>query len=133
MALEPKKIKEMLVVDESKLAEEMLKRVQAHLGLTTDGRVHLRDPSKYRQRDQLLLVLVGARYALDAKLRDSDTLTVAEVASTLGLDPKLVAARLSDLKNEGKVENPTRGVYRIVFPRLLQIINEIEARGPEVS
>jgi len=126
MAVDPKKIRDMLVVDEAEIAERMLQRIQVHIGLTPKGLVHIRDPEKYRQRDRILLYLIGVRYSADAKMRESDAASLAEMCETLGLDSRVTTARLTELKNEGKVESQARGEYRIVFPRLAQILNEID-------
>ncbi|MFZ1023295.1 MAG: hypothetical protein WAN87_04090 [Thermoplasmata archaeon] len=129
MTADAAKIKQMLMVDESQLAEEMLERVRNHLGLTPKGQVYIREPTRYRQRDLLLLYLAGVRYAADAKLRTSEASTISEISENLGLDSRIVGARLTELRNEGKVESPARGENQIVFPRLLSILNEIEEQG----
>jgi hypothetical protein len=116
----------MLVVDEAEIAQQMLQRVQVHIGLTPKGMVHIRDPEKYRQRDKILLYLIGVRYAAEAKMRESEAASLSEICDNLGIDSRVTTARLTDLKNEGKVESESRGEYRIVFPRLGQILNEIE-------
>jgi DNA-binding transcriptional ArsR family regulator len=129
MTADAAKIKQMLMVDEAQLAEEMLERVRNHLGLTPRGQVYIREPRRYRQRDLVLLYLTGVRYAADAKLRQSDSAALSEICENLGLDSRVVAARLGELRNEGKVESPARGENQIVFPRLLSILNEIEEQG----
>jgi hypothetical protein len=129
MGADAAKIKQMLVVDEGQLAEEMLERVRSYLGLTPRGQVYIRDPGRYRQRDLVLLYLTGVRYAADAKLRQSDSATLSEICENLGFDSRVAAARLAELRNEGKVESPARGENRIVFPRLISILNELDERG----
>jgi hypothetical protein len=129
MSADAAKIKQMLVVDEGQLAQEMLERVRQHLGLTPKGQVYIRDPGRYRQRDLLLLYLAGARYSSDAGLRSSEGSSLTEICENLGLDTRVAAARLTELRNEGKVESPSRGEYRLVFPRLNAILNEIEEQG----
>jgi hypothetical protein len=129
MSADADKIKQMLVVDESQLAQEMLERIRHHLGLTPKGQVYIREPSRYRQRDLLLLYLAGARYSTDAGLRTSEGSSLTEICENLGLDTRVAAARLTELRNEGKVESPSRGEYRLVFPRLNAILNEIEEQG----
>lgn len=129
MSADASKIKEMLVVDEGQIAQEMLERIRLHLGLTPKGQVYIRDPGRYRQRDLLMLYLAGTRYSSDAGLRSADGSSLTEICENLGLDTRVAAARLTELKNEGKVESPSRGEYRLVFPRLNAILNEIEEQG----
>lgn len=133
MGADASKIKQMLVVDEGQLAQEMLERVRLHLGLTPKGQVYIRDPGRYRQRDLLMLYLAGSRYSFDAGLRTSEGSSLTEICENLGLDTRVAAARLTELRNEGKVESPSRGEYRLVFPRLTSILNEIEEQGTRNS
>jgi len=128
--MDPQKIKEMLMVDEEELFEKTLTRIQAHLGLDKKGRVHIRSPHQYRQKDLISLYLIGARFAAEAKLRESDTVSLSEICENLAVDSKTAAARLAELRDEGKVESPSRGDSRIVFPRVAAILNDIEAKGP---
>jgi hypothetical protein len=127
------KIREMLVVDEGQIAEELLERVRTHLGLTPKGQIYIRDPGRYRQRDTLLLYLIGVRYASDAKLRESSSASLSEICESLGMDSRVAAARLAELRTEGKVVSPSRGENELVFPRLLAILNEIEEQGKSRS
>ena len=131
MSADATRIKEMLVVDEGQLAKEMLERIRQHLGLTPKGQVYIREPRRYRQRDQVLLYLAGARYSADAGLRQSEESSLSEICENLGLESRAAAARLTELRNEGKVESPSRGEYRLVFPRLNAILNEIEEQGTQ--
>ena len=128
--MDPQKIKEMLLVDEEELFEKTLKRVQAHLGLDKKGKVHIHSPPQYRQKDLIALYLIGARFAAEAKLRESDTVSLSEICENLAVDSKAAAARLAELRNEGKVESPSRGDSRIVFPRVPSTLNDIEANLP---
>lgn len=123
----PEKIREVLLMDDTELQEKLLLRLKPHLGLGKDGKVHIRDPRRYRQKDTILLYLLGVRFAAEAKLREADTVPTGELCGALGLDPKVAAARLTDLRNEQKVESVGRGESRIVFARALAILDEIEA------
>jgi hypothetical protein len=130
MTADAAKIKQMLMVDESQIAEEILERIRNHLGLTPKGQVYIREPTRYRQRDLVLLFLAGVRFAADAGLRGADSASLTELCENLGFDSRGGAARLAELRQEGKVESPSRGEYRIVFPRLMSILNEIEEQAP---
>ncbi len=127
--LDADKIRKMLVVDETKLQEEFLERVAKHLRIDDRGRVHILDPTRYRLKDLIALYLIGRRYAAEAKLNSNDAPDLTEIVRDLGADYHGVAARLSELRNEGKVEAPSRGKSRIVFARVPQILNEIEKPG----
>ena len=73
------------MIDERELQQKMLSRVATHLGFDSNGRVMIRNPLVYRQRDLIALYLIGVRYAADAGLRPSDTASLAEVSEALGL------------------------------------------------
>jgi len=124
--MDPTSIKEALMIDERKLQEQMLSRVAAHLGFDSSGRVIIRNPLSYRQRDLIALYLIGVRYAADAGLRPSDAASLAEISVALGLQNSLAAARISDLRGEGKIESPVRGESRVVAGRIPWILNEID-------
>jgi len=123
---DPEKIRKTLMVDEARLQEELLQRVAAHLRIDKQGRVWILDPPRYRLKDAIALYLIGRNYALEAKLIEDDTASLSDIATSLGADTQVLAARLSELRNEGKVEAPARGRSRIVFARVPQILNEIE-------
>jgi len=124
--MDPTSIKEALMIDERKLQEQMLSRVAVHLGFDSSGRVIIRNPLGYRQKDLIALYLIGVRYSADAGLRPSDRTSLSEVSESLGIQSAQAAARISDLKAEGKVESPVRGESRIVAGRIPWILNEID-------
>jgi hypothetical protein len=127
--MDAEKIRESLMVDESKLQEELLGRVGKHLALDSKGQVHIHDPTRYTQKDLIVLYLIGVRYSTDAKLRESDTSSLSEISTALGIPSQVAAARLTELRAEGKAEAPGRGESRIVFARVPWIINEIETNS----
>ncbi len=127
--LDPEKIKKALVVDESKLQEELLQRVAAHVKIDSRGRVYITDRTRYRLKDLIALYLIGRAYAAEAKLIKDGAADLADIAKDIGADYRVVSARLAELRNEGKVEAPTRGQSRIAFARVPQILDEIEKQG----
>ncbi len=124
--IDPAKIREVLVVNEAELQNELLQRVANHLRIDNKGRVHLLEPTRYRLKDAIALYLIGRRYGYEAKLVEDDAATLSEISSALGASSQVVSARLSELRDEGKVEAPGRGQSRIVFARVPQVLNEIE-------
>ena len=124
--IDPEKIREVLVVNEAELQKELLQRVANHLRIDNKGRVHLLEPTRYRLKDAIALYLIGRKYAYEAKLIEDDAATLSEISSALGASTQVVSARLSELRDGGKVEAPGRGQSRIVFARVPQILNEID-------
>ncbi|HYT16865.1 MAG TPA: hypothetical protein VEO18_01295 [Thermoplasmata archaeon] len=127
--IDPEKIREKLMVDDTRLQEELLQRVATHLRIDNQGRVLLNNPTRYRLKDAVALYLIGRSYALGAKLVEDDAASLAEIANGVGASSPVLSARLSELRNEGKVEAPARGKSRIVFARVPQILNEIEMQA----
>lgn len=125
--MDAEKIRQALVVDEAKIQEQVLARVSTHLSLDSRGRVHIREPTRYGTKDRVMLYLLGARFASDAKLRDAYAVGLAELSESLGMTSASLASRLAELRNEGKVESPGRGEYAVVFARAPWILNEIES------
>ncbi len=126
--LDPDRIKKALVVDDKKLQEELLERVAVHLRIDSQGRVHLNDPTRYKLKDAVALYLVGRSYAFGAGLVKEDSATLSEISSSLGAKTQVVSARLSELRNEGKVEALKRGESRIVLARVPQVLSEIDGQ-----
>jgi hypothetical protein len=126
--VDPELIRRKLVVDEAQIQERHLDQVAEHLSIDSAGNVHLHDPSRYIHRDALALHLLGRRYAKDAGLAPTDAMEVGALASVIGIDSKVAAARLGDLRGEGKVETVERGTYRIVMVRAAQVLAEVNAK-----
>lgn len=99
-----------------------------HIRIDKQGHVHLLSSTRYRLKDAILLYLIGRKYAFEAKIVDDDTVSIAEISSALGQDAQTVAARLSELREEGKVEAPARGRSRVIFARVPQALTEMKAR-----
>lgn len=127
--IDPDKIRKTLIVDETQLQEELLQRVADHLRIDERGRVHILDPSRYRLKDLIALYLIGRAYAVEAKLIKDDAASLAEISTAIGADYRVLSARVSELRSEGKIETPARGKSRIVFARVPQILKEIEKPG----
>src|SRR2546430_6881787 len=127
--VDPDKIKKLLMVDEGQLQEELLQRVATHLRIDKRGHIQILDSSRYRLKDLIALYLIGRAYAHEAKLIDDDAAGLSDIASAIGADYQVLSARLSELRSERKIEAPRRGMSRIVFARVPQILNEIEKQG----
>lgn len=131
--VDPELIRRKLVVDESQIQERLLEQVAEHLSIDSGGNVHLHDPGRYIHRDALALHLLGRRYAKDAGLAPTDAMEVSALAAAVGIDAKVAAARLGDLRAEGKVESVERGTYRIVMARAAQVLADVNAKGKTAS
>lgn len=127
--IDAEKIKKALMIDEAQLQEEILQRVSQYLRIDSKGRVFLDESWKYRLKDGVSLFLIGRKYAYEAGLQESDDMSVTEISEALGLDSKNVGARLSELRNEGKIESTSRGRSRVIFPRVVNILNEIDTEA----
>lgn len=120
-------IKERLVVDESEVFGRVLSRVEHLLMLDSEGGIHLRgSKADLTQRHLIGLYLVGRKFAEMAGLAETDTATADELSAFLGTSPSAVSARITELKSEGKVESVRRAEWRIRYPTLESLLDEIE-------
>src|SRR5437660_7089541 len=76
-----------------------------------NGDIILLSPrSRYLDRHLLAIYLLGRYFASKLGLAKDDELTIEELQASSGLDAKSLSARLSDLKRDGLIENPERGI-----------------------
>lgn len=122
------------MVDEGKILEDSLERLKNIIVLTKEGAVHfLADRGNLSSRQVILLYLIGKRYAREANLIDVESLTLDQISKDLVLSPKVAAARLAELKNEGLVESKQRGHYGSSPFAAEAILSEIESSQPIVQ
>ena len=92
-----------------------------------DGKIIFKiDRSRLSISDQILLYLLGKKLAYEAKLTGTDSCSLLELSRELGVNEKLVSARLSDLIKAGKVERLEKGIHRIHLMVINEVINRLE-------
>lgn len=121
------KIRQKLTVDESVILEQMLDRLSRLIGLTKDGKVLIKfDRTKTTTRSLISIYAVGKFMAKQAGYSSEDIITIDELTRELGIDGKIVAARVSELRREGVIMGVERGQYRINPSYIEYILAEIE-------
>lgn len=123
------KIKEMLVVDDEKILEDLLKRARKFIALTRDGKVYFQiERGRIPKLFQVALYLVAKKFAYEAGIRDTEGVTIDELSKDLGETDKLISAMLSDLLSRGLIDRVERGVYSVSLPQIQLILSEIEQK-----
>lgn len=122
-----KSIRQRLVVDEGEVFRALLGRLERFLMLDTAGDVHFRFPKDaLTQRQAAALYVVGRKFAHMGGLTSNDVVTVGELVDFLAASPKVVSARMSELKGDGLVEGVGRGQWRARYAVIYRILDEIE-------
>jgi hypothetical protein len=120
------RIKDRLVVDKDKIFDKLLDQVEEILYLTDEGDIGLESEHKdLSSVDQIRAYLVGAWFASEAGLRESESLDSETLASKIGIDKKTVSARVSELKDRGEVESVSPGEYRVKSGRIESILDQL--------
>ncbi|MCL7389077.1 MAG: hypothetical protein LZ173_03975 [Thaumarchaeota archaeon] len=76
------------------------------IGLTKNGKIIFKiNRRKISISDQILLYLAGKKLAYEAELVESDTCSITELRDELGINEKVIGARLSELiKNRKQID-----------------------------
>jgi len=121
------RIREKLTVDEAEVIDRTLDRLSKLIGLTKNGKVVFKvDRGKTTTKTLLALYMAGKHMAKQAGYVEDDTVSMDELARELGTDPRIAAARASDLRREGKLINVGRGSYIINPSAIESIMSEAE-------
>ncbi|MEM0090702.1 MAG: hypothetical protein QXF84_05080 [Nitrososphaerota archaeon] len=121
------KIRQKLTVDELVILEQTLDRLSRFIGLTKDGRVLIKlDRTKMSTRHLISLYAVGKYMAKQAGYLTEDIITIDEVTRELGVDGKVAAARIAELRREGVLLGVERGQYRFNPSHIERILAELE-------
>lgn len=94
--------------------EKLLKSITGLVAFTPEGPVITLPRDKLGgERNAILLHLIKSYVGYQTGRLDRDSLSTADMLSLTGGKPGTVAARLSELTNEGWIERIGRGEYRI--------------------
>jgi hypothetical protein len=107
------KVVQKLLIDKVAVLDELIDMSAVHINLEASGKVHIKNPENKTGAELIALVLVGKKLANLAGLCSSDLVGIDEVVETTGQVLNVATARLSELKRDGIVQNPSRGAYRI--------------------
>lgn len=120
-------IKKRLVVNESEIFDQLLSRMERILMLDSKGEVFLKVPKDKLTNGQMIAVfLAGKKFANMAGLSKTDVVGPNDLALSVGMDAKVVSARVAELRQKGWIEVVARGQWRIAYLRIVEILDEIE-------
>ena len=113
--------------------KELSKRTMKFTSMGQDGTVELKNEAENIALKNKIWLLLVARYLanklqteLDREEVVSPEVTTSEFADMLHKEKKIISARLSDLKKDGKVKNPSRGVYKANPYKIENLFRKIE-------
>jgi len=106
--------------------EPMVGKVAQHCLITSSGQVHIKD-NKLPAARQVMLVLAARAIASRLETEIPAEVSVAEISKFTGLPGNQVRARGKDLIKARVAESPSRGVYRALFHKVDNFLNEIAA------
>jgi len=83
---------------------ELVKLFGDYVKITPEGPRVWSSERKFSDKEMVLLQLIGTRIAGETGKAQGDSLTLAEIASSTGINPKSISSRLSEVLKVGHVE-----------------------------
>ncbi len=134
MTEEKKGIKELLkelLIDREERIRMLIKKAKNILGIekSTGEPIILIPRSKLSNKEVIALYILGAYFSYELGLRDSPSVSRSELVSKLGLDPKVVSARTSELKREKIIKSSRKGEYEILITGAEELLDSIKEKA----
>jgi hypothetical protein len=104
--------------------EQLLTKALPFCGVDPKGRVHFKF-DEIGSKNRVGLALVARRLVSELDHIFVDTLSIAGLVESTGLDEKQVRARLSELVRERVAESPSRGEYRASPHRMEKFLDAL--------
>jgi DNA-binding transcriptional ArsR family regulator len=95
------------------------------LAVGSEGLTVIVDKSRLTDIESIWLSLAKAWVAYRIGLSDDDAVTSKDVQRETGVKPGTISARLSELANQGYLDKPRRGAYRLTSLGLKKLIEDI--------
>jgi len=109
--------------------EELLKKIEGIIGISTEGAVLLIPKEKLVKqlslRERILLHLLRAYIGYQLKISDKQSLSVDELLRITGSGTGALAGRLSELSDDGFIERIGRGEYKVTTLGLKHLVEEV--------
>jgi len=131
--LSEKDVYKELLINKSKSAKAFVEKARSILGIDEEtGEPIILIPRK-KLTDKLLIsiYLCGKFFASELGLIDSPSASIGELNEKLGIEKDVISARVSELKNEGKIKILERGKYEVIFNSIGMILDEIHEKVGE--
>ena len=122
-------IKDLLVVDEMALLEDILKIASELISLTPKGEILFKiNKDELSVKEKIILYMIGKQFATEAKLIDNDHVNLEELSTFLRVSKGSLASRIGELRNERKIKDVKRGEYELFPYDLKQYLLEIKKK-----
>jgi hypothetical protein len=125
-------IKKRFIVDDDTIQEKqlvgMIERTNRFIKVSKSGQIHF-DQTNLTNKDRIALVYIGRFLGnrLEPEIRKE--VLNEEICTITGLSPKIVTARISELKKEPLIERIEKGVYRAISLYIIdRFLKKLEKR-----
>ncbi len=119
-------IRNKLKVSKNQILENLLKKVAQFIKFTDDGDIFFIPPKdQLTEKEQIGLYLIGKYYAYREGTIKKKEVSNSELSTNLGIKPKNLSARLSELKDRNYIKSEKRGEHYFFVPLIDRFVNEI--------
>ncbi|MBM3897198.1 MAG: hypothetical protein FJ358_01535 [Thaumarchaeota archaeon] len=111
---------------------ELIRFFGDHVKITPEGPRVWNSERKFSDKEMILLQLIGTKIAGETGRAHGDFLTLAEIASSTGINPKSISSRLSEVLKVGYVERQSidsTAKYRITTAGINWLTNTLSKKN----
>jgi hypothetical protein len=127
MTLEDK-IQDRLVTDDESILESNLEAVEQLFQLHEDGTINIQPPYRaVSEKMQILIYLIGQRYAFEGGLADSDQVNSEYFYERIDKSDRTVRNYLQDLRDPGLAAKEGQGSHRLIAENLPDALDRINS------
>ena len=124
-----KLIKDILVVDEMTLLEDILKSASELISLTPKGEILFKiNKDELSVKEKIILYMIGKQFATEAKLINDHRVNLDELSTFFRASKGSLASRIAELRNERKIKDVKRGEYELFPYDLKQYLLDIKKK-----
>lgn len=117
---------EELIYDDMEEFEKLVPKVKQIVRVKKDGTpIIVCNRRKLSQSELIACYLIGKFFAKKLELTETDTATNKEITGTFRINERVVGARLKDLRDEGILEQVSRGEHKISTVGLEDFLNKL--------
>jgi len=133
-----KKVLEEMTVDYANALEKNFDLAKQMIRITKDGKIDVVVKNRLTGKENILLYLIGKRYAKEAELTTTDDAGNKELMDELGVPKGSLLPWLKDLREGNKINSITRGKYtyhaialNVLEKTLKEILKKVSKEGKE--
>ncbi len=123
---------------EKEEVKELIQRIRNFAEVDNDGYVRIKEKINHINLRKKAMLVLSSRYLanrlqtlLDREEKISGEVKSSEIADMLNKDNAVINARMKELKDDNKVENTSRGVYKVRPKAIDSFIEKLEGEVDE--